>query len=231
MALDALQERLGYAFRDEGLLVQALTHPSYANERRTASNQRLEFLGDAVLELSASDALYRRFPEVGEGQLTRLRASAVQEHSLSELARGLGVGPCLLLGRGELLSGGADRASVLEDAFEAILGAVYLDGGWEAARQTAVRLLGERLGTLQFSQSADYKTCFQEHAQRHGPVDIAYRVLEATGPDHDRHYRVELSVAGRAVAQGEGRNKKEAEQQAARQALLDAGVDTEELDR
>lgn len=231
MALDALQQRLGYVFRDEGLLVLALTHPSYANERRTSSNQRLEFLGDAVLELSASDALYRRFPEAGEGQLTRLRASAVQELSLSELARELGVGPCLLLGKGERMSGGAERASVLEDAFEAILGAIYLDGGWEAARRTAVRLLADRLGTLQFSQSADYKTCYQEYAQQGGPVEITYQVLQATGPDHDRHYRVALRVSGRAIAQGEGRNKKEAEQQAARQALLDAGVDTKELDR
>jgi ribonuclease III len=224
-----LEKVLGYAFRDLGLLAGAVVHRSAPNERPAAcpaSNERLEFLGDAVLDLIIAEDLYRRFPEAPEGELTRYKASLVSELALADVARDVGLGSYLLLGRGEEETGGRDKPSILSDALEAVLGAVYLDGGVAAAEALVLRLFGDALAAVQETGAprGDYKTALQEWTQARGLGLPAYRLEATEGPDHARRYTVVVALGGKALATGQGASKREAERLAARGALAALGV-------
>ena len=221
-ALVRLSAHIGVSFDDLSLLDEALTHPSYTNEAKgtVPHNERLEFLGDAVLELASSTYLYASYSDCTEGELTKMRASLVQSETLARLARRLDLGSYLQLGRGELLGGGADRQNNLENAFEAVIGAVYLDGGWETARDYVMRQLAPEAPLVQRSYVAhDYKTTLQEHIQQKRRASVAYELIGETGPDHDKRFTTRVLIAGQAMGEGTGRSKKEAEQQAAAAAL------------
>ena len=213
-----LMERIGYRFQNPALLDRALTHSSFANERGVESNERLEFLGDSVLGFIAADYLYKN--ESGsEGKLSKHRASVVCEKALAHYSRSIGVGDCLRLGKGERLNGGADRESTLEDAFEAIVGAIYLDGGLEPARAFALPFLETELHNTKNHQFRDYKTLLQEVVQ-HSPEEILQYVLVGeSGPDHDKKFTVEVHLNSNVIGRGTGKTKREAEQQGAREAL------------
>ncbi len=221
--LNRLQGELGYRFVDIDRLDRALMHSSYVHEQAeppAASNERLEFLGDAVLELVVTEFLFQRFPEASEGQLSKARSGVVNESRLADTARRLSLGDYLLLGRGEQAQGGNEKNSLLADAMEALLAAIYLDGGLEPVRGLVHRVLSpaaER--ALSRAPRRDYKTRLQERVQELMHVTPRYKLVEASGPDHDRRFLVALLVAGSEVARGEGRSKKEAEQKAARQGL------------
>ena len=222
-ALEELSARLGIAFQELSLLDQALTHTSYANEavrQKVVHNERLEFLGDAVLELATSTYLFRRFPELPEGDLTKARASVVCEAALYRRASEVNLGDYLLLGRGELVTGGNHRPSILADAFEAVIGALYLDQGWETASGYVVSQLKEELLEVEHGQNLkDYKTALQENIQRHPGQHIVYELLAAVGPDHAKEFKVAVRINGLAYGVGIGHSKKAAEQHAAQQAL------------
>ena len=212
-----LMDALGWSFRDEGLLRRALTHPSVGKK----DNQRLEFLGDAVLQYIMSDRLYREYPEEREGTLTHLRALLVCEAALSQVASDLGIGRALIMDRGEEQTGGREKPSVLCDAMEAVLAAVYLDGGMEAARAVVERCWptpGEVSRPLQ-----DSKGRLQEYLQKDGGEAPVYRITEASGPPHDPEFRAAVFFRGRELAEGTGKKKKEAEQAAALAALKKLG--------
>lgn len=209
---------LGYRFRDPSLLTRALTHSSYANEHRDREhNERLEFLGDAVLELSSSAFLYRRFPHEPEGSLSRRRASLVCEASLAACARKLGLGERLFLGKGEEKGGGREKDSLLADAFEAVIGAVYLDGGFEAADAFTHRHLLDAVP--ESGVFFDAKTRLQEYLQRDGEIEILYRNREETNDAQEKEFVAEVLAEGKLLGTGRGHNKKQAEQTAAAQAL------------
>lgn len=220
----ALEKALGHPFRDAGLLARALVHRSAPNERPEtcpASNERLEFLGDSVLDLVVAEALYRRFPDATEGTLTRYKAALVSELALADVARSLRLGPHLVLGRGEEETGGRDKPSILSDALEAVIGAVYLDGGAEAAEAMILRLLADMLDAVQVTGAprGDYKTALQEWTQGRGLGLPAYRLAATEGPDHARRYTVEVALKDEVLGTGAGHSKREAERLAARSAL------------
>jgi len=216
-----LQERLGYFFNDLGLLEEALTHRSFVNEHpapQRKDNERLEFLGDAVLNLALSDFLWRNHPHYSEGRLSKIRAGRVNERALADVARRLQLGSFLRMGKGEIQTGGREKASLLADTLEALLGAVYVDGGFEAARSLVERLFtGERLAEG-LGPEQDYKTLLQEYCQRKMKITPSYRVVKEEGPDHQKTFFVELSLGGRTLSRGRGSTKKAAEQEAAEKA-------------
>jgi len=219
--LQNLERVIGYEFRSGELLRNALTHSSYANERREsgiADNERLEFLGDSVLGFVTARYLFESFPERPEGDLTRLRADLVCEKSLARAARGISLGDCLLLGKGEEQNGGRGKDSILSDAMESVIAAVYLDGGLEPAADLIIRLI---LSDLKIEELAarDYKTELQELVQRKKNQQITYELLDETGPDHNKVFRVCVLLNGTEVGVGEGTSKKRAAQSAARQAI------------
>ncbi len=217
--LDDLQGRLGVEFADRELLLRALTHRSYAFEHAPlVPNERLEFLGDAVLGLVVTDEIFHAHPDEQEGRLAKVRAAAVRTESLAEVARDMGLGTFLRLGRGESASGGGDKDSILADALEAVLGAVYLDRGFAAAYTVVTQLFGERLHRLGgIGAALDYKTSLQELAASEFDGLPQYRVSDS-GPDHDKTFEAEVRVAGEVVGHGSGHSKKVAEQEAAQQA-------------
>ena len=218
--MDKLEEKLGYTFTDRTLLERALTHSSYANENRgkgLESNERLEFLGDSVLGMVTADFLFRTKPNLPEGDLTRTRAALVCEGSLVEVAQQLNLGSYLKLGKGEDAGGGRERPSIQADAVEAVIAAIYLDGGIGSARKFIQRFILDRGDVVAVSR--DHKTALQELVQRESGQVLEYRLLGATGPDHAKVFRVEVDLNGEAVGTGEGRSKKEAEQNAARAAI------------
>lgn len=220
--LRVLQERMQYEFRDEEKLRLALTHPSMAHEQRALSlnNQRLEYLGDAVLQLVIAAELYVRFPEAGEGPLTKARAHLVNRLTLATLGERLRLGDYLLLSRGEETSGGRNRVSTLADTFEAVVGALYLDGGLEEAKAFILRLFSEPLGSIGTIPNLDNpKGELQEKLQAHSNEAPQYRLESVTGPDHERQFVSVVHHLGEPLGRGEGRSKKEAESQAARAAL------------
>jgi ribonuclease-3 len=220
--LSEFQIRLGYAFRDEGLLRLALTHPSVAHEQGAPApdNQRLEFLGDAVLQLVLTRELYEKFPAFDEGPLTKARAKLVNRRTLAEHARPLGMGAHLILSRGEEINGGRERGSALADAFEALLGAIFLDGGFEAAREFILREFSEGFGRLSVLPIIENpKGELQELLQARSPEAPEYRVLSTTGPDHDRVFECTVHHGGVELARGSGKSKKAAESDAALAAL------------
>ncbi len=220
--LSELPGRLGHEFRDPQLLRRALSHRSWCAEvGGQPSNERLEFLGDAVLGLVVADLAFRNHDDLPEGKLTDLRKSVVNASALAEVAVEIGLGPCLLLGKGEDAAGGRSKPSILSDAFEAVLGAVYVDGGIDAARTLVERLLTQRMAAAaQRLDRLDYKTVLQELTVRLHDTAPVY-VVSDTGPDHDKRFFATVIVQGVAVGQGEGRSKKTAEQAAAEQAFIE----------
>lgn len=225
--LNALEERLEYRFHDLALLDTALTHTSYVkgDGRASAHNERLEFLGDAVLELCTSEYLYLRFPDYDEGAMTRLRAQAVCEGALYEVAREYGLGAMLLLGRGEDHSGGREKPSILSDAVEAVIGALYIDGGMEVAKGVIMRFVHNSVADAMAGRLIkDHKTMLQEYVQKRHMGQIVYELTGSSGPDHNKTFTMRVLVAGETAGIGEGRTKQEAGQQAARAALIEFGV-------
>ncbi|HUK56946.1 MAG TPA: ribonuclease III [Nitrospiria bacterium] len=225
--LHTFQNVLGYSFRKTDLLRAALTHKSYLNELRASEkdeasqdNERLEFLGDAVLDLAVSERLIALYPLSTEGDLSKMKARLVSEVTLARVARRLGVGEFLLLGRGEERTRGREKPSILADALEAVIAAVYLDGGFETARTVLLQIYEEEFQRLdQHREDVDYKTELQECCQREFDVLPTYRVLRESGPDHQKLFEVNLMIKEEVFGIGRGRSKKEAEQQAAKQAL------------
>lgn len=217
----ALQDRLGYVFRDPALLENALTHSSYANERRghAASNERLEFLGDSVLGMVTADKLYHCFPDLPEGKLSRMRAELVCEQSLHAVALDLGLGEHLRLGKGEEHSGGRERPSILADAVEAVIAAMYLDGGLDPARTFILGHILNGIEAGEIHHVMDYKTELQEQIQRKADQHLRYDLVETTGPDHNKRFVMAVSLNDQEIGRGHGRSKKEAEQEAAKAAL------------
>lgn len=219
--LSQLEKTIGYTFRNKKLLTQALSHSSYANEHKDEGahdNERLEFLGDSVLEVSSSDFLYRKYPELPEGDLTKFRASMVCEPTLAFCAREIGLPEYLLLGKGEERTGGRRRNSIVSDALEALIGAMYLDGGFEPAKQFIDRfIMSDAEHKKMF---VDSKTILQEVVQRDPSAELTYVPLGEEGPDHDKHFQVAAMIGGRKFGEGSGSTKKAAEQEAAYRALL-----------
>ena len=216
--LSALMDALGYTFQNQELLEQALTHSSYANEHGIPSNERLEFLGDSVLNLIAGEYLFS-LDDSDEGSLSKRRASIVCEKALASYSAEMHVGDYLLLGKGERSSGGAQRESTLEDAFESIVAAIYLDGGMEAARQFALPRLQQELQTKKQHRFNDYKTLLQEIIQQNPEEKLQYVLVNESGPDHNKKFTVEVHLNSNVIGHGKGKSKKEAEQLAAREAL------------
>jgi ribonuclease-3 len=222
--LNELSRGLGYDFKNPELLAEAFRHSSYVNESEDSNlkdNERLEFLGDAVLDLAISDILMNLFQNAKEGELSKCRAFVVSERGLFEVARELGLGKYLLLGKGEELSGGREKPSILANTLEALLGAIYLDAGFSEAREIIHRLFLPFLEKVDVEGFLhDYKSLLQEHTQERFKSRPEYALLSESGPAHDRTFRVGIYLEGRLLAKGEGRSKKEAEQGAAKEAFL-----------
>ncbi len=216
-----LEAAIGYRFQNISLLQNALTHSSYANERwhdSLKSNERLEFLGDSILGMAVAEYLYRNFPNRPEGELTRMRADMVCETSLAAVADKIGLGEHLLLGHGEERFGGRKRASILADAVESVIAACFLDGGMEAARSFITKYILTEVPVKQL-HNADYKTALQELVQQKKDQILTYELIGESGPDHDKEFRVQVSLNGMPIGSGIGRSKKRAEQDAAHNAL------------
>ena len=220
--MNGLEKKIGYVFKNAGLLNTALTHSSYANENKADAsecNERLEFLGDAVLGFIVAEYLYARFPDLPEGRMTRLRAELVCERSLSGVAARLGLGGSLRLGRGEEHSGGRERPSIIADAFEAVIAAIYLDGGMEAARKHIMRFMpSDVLGAVAEAYD-DYKTILQEIIQKNPEERVEYRLVGESGPDHSKSFTVRVMLNSNIIGEGTAHSKKSAEQLAAKEAL------------
>ncbi|MCR5210425.1 MAG: ribonuclease III [Lachnospiraceae bacterium] len=219
-AVKLIEDRIGYCFKDKNFIKEALTHSSFANERKInklSCNERLEYLGDAVLELVSSDHIFRNYPSMPEGRMSKFRASLVCEEALAQCAERIGLGTLIFLGKGEEQSGGREKPSVTSDAFEALIGALYMDGGLDTARnfimEHVLKNAEEHLVT------ADPKSALQEKVQGMGHETIEYRVVSETGPEHDKSYSVELLIGGKVSGSGTGRSKKLAEKEAALEAL------------
>ncbi len=221
--LKEFQEIIGYKFTDESYLKTALTHSSFAHENKSANalfNERLEFLGDSVLGLVVSRYIFENYPNLPEGKLTKMRAAVVCETTLSDCAHNIDLGKYLILGKGESASGGRTRPSILADAFEAIIAAIYLDSNLDVAREWVLSQLCEAIDAAANGKiSKDFKTEFQEQAQKGGDVKISYKVVSESGPDHKKSFLVNVYLDGRLLGEGEGASKKKAEQMAAKNAL------------
>ena len=222
MTLDALQETIGIRFKDRELLTRAFIHRSYLNEAKhlNISNERLEFLGDAVLSFLTSEYLYKTYPDFPEGTLTNIRSSLVKTQTLAAVAKTLKLGELLLLSHGEEASGGRDNVSLLADAFEALLGAIYLDTDEETARGFLTRFLFPQASEIVKTKAyVDYKSLFQEIIQQKSRVSPTYVVIKSEGPDHAKTFWVSATVGGITMGEGKGKSKQEAEQAAAASAL------------
>ena len=218
--MEKLQENIGYKFKDQELLKKALTHTSYAYEHNVESNEKLEFLGDSILEFISSIYLYKNYPKLKEGEMTKVRATVVCEKSLYKVAKKHNFSDFLYLGKSERLSGGENRPAILADSVEAIIAAIYLDGGLEEARRfieenlkDEIEIASKHVGQM------DYKTVLQEKLQEHGEVKIVYTIINEKGPDHDKIFEAEVECNGKQLAVGTGKSKKQAEMQAAKKAL------------
>lgn len=217
-----LQNKIGYQFKNPALLNEALTHSSYANEHKSQHikyNERLEFLGDSVLSIVVSDYIYKNCPELPEGELTKLRASLVCEKSLYEFAKKIDLGKYLILSKGERNNGGTDRPSILSDAFEALIAAIYIDGGIAPASKHILNFVIPAIKNSKKKKINDYKTTLQEIIQKNPGEKLEYVLVRESGPDHNKHFVVEVHLNSNVIGKGGGRSKKEAEQQAAREAL------------
>lgn len=222
LCMSGFEEVIGYKFSDPSLLTEALTHPSktFESSEHCPHNQRLEFLGDAVIQLVLTERLYKMFPEFPEGQLTKLRSRLVSRSALCKFATSIGLGEVVIMGRGEEASGGRNRASILADAFEALAGAIYLDGGLEAAAEVVERLCKVWVDQVALSpEERNPKGQLQEKLQALAPESPCYRVLEETGPQHDRRFKISVEWQGMLLGKGMGKSKKDAESRAAQDAL------------
>ncbi|MDU2687140.1 MAG: ribonuclease III [Paeniclostridium sordellii] len=219
--ISKFEEIINYKFKNKAYILEALTHSSYSNENKSyAFNERLEFLGDSVLGIVVSDFLFKNETELPEGELTKLRANIVCEESLSDVAKHLNLGKHILLGRGEEVTGGRDRVSILADAFEAVIAAIYLDGGIEPAKTFVLKNMEEIIeDSIKGRIFRDYKTHLQEVVQSQGESNIVYNLVEEIGPDHNKRFVMEVRLNDESLGKGEGKSKKEAEQSAAKQAL------------
>lgn len=226
--LNELQQKIGYSFKDISYLERAMTHSSYAGGKNNGSNERLEFLGDAVLQLSVSQFLFTSMETVPEGGLTKLRASIVCENSLFNFAKKIGLGEYLLLGKGEEMTGGRDRRSILADAFEALIAAIFLDGGMEQARAFIMSFMPSiealKSGKVKLG---DYKTILQEIIQQNPEEHISYEVTESDGENHHKLFHAKVMLNGQRIGEGNGHSKKEAEQAAAKEAIGLMGYETD----
>lgn len=222
------QKIIQYDFRNANLLKNALTHSSYINEGKSlqiGNNERLEFLGDAILDAVISDYLYSRLGNVEEGELTKMRAVIVCERSLAVCGSKVSIGNYLRLGKGEENSGGRNRNSIVADAMEAVIGAIFLDAGWQTVHDFVIRTFSELIeDAISGKLHMDYKTEIQERLQSHGEAEISYVIEREEGPDHDKTFYANLIFQGSVIGSGSGRSKKEAEQQAAKQALERGGT-------
>lgn len=219
-----LLDRLGYEFRDESLLTNALTHSSYSSEHRmeyASNNERLEFIGDAYVDAAVGAELFRIMKDAPEGILSRNRADVVREESLADAARGIGLGEYMYMGRGEESTGGRSKDSILADCFEAVIGAIITDGGYDAGRDVVLRLLGDKIElAVQGKLRQDYKTMLQEKIQeKNHTARIRYATIGESGPDHNKTFTVEVSAGGDVLGRGTGKSKSKAEQEAAKDAL------------
>lgn len=224
-----LEKRIGYTFTDRSCLLLALTHSSYANEyrlHRIGHNERIEFLGDAVLEIITSDFLYRNFPDMSEGQMSRKRASLVCEPTLAYCARQVGLGEFLFLGKGEDMSGGRGRDSILSDALEALIGAIYLDGGLEEAKTFIMKYILDDIEHK--SMFRDSKTYLQEILQKDHKEPIRYELVDTIGPEHDRIFVMNVLLGDKVIGTGQGHSKQSAGQEAAYHAIVTMGREPRE---
>lgn len=215
-----LQERIGYKFKNTELLKRALTHTSYANETggdHNLSNERLEFLGDSVLGVITAEDFFMNYRNLPEGELTKLRAATVCEKALCEYAKDIDLGSFILLGRGEIVTGGSERPSILADAFEALIAAIYLDGGMDAAKGFVLKYIEK--AAKEHRGFKDYKTMLQEVVQKNPGEIVEYVLVKETGPDHDKRFEVEVHLNSNVIGRGTGTSKKKAEQAAAKEAL------------
>ncbi len=220
--MEKLERKLDYSFKDRKLLEKALTHSSYANEHRKSGaecNERLEFLGDSILGMAVAEYLYINRPDIQEGQMTKLRAEMVCEQNLVKVAETLELGDYLILGNGEELGGGRKRPSILADAVEAVIAAVYLDGGREPSTRIISRYILVPFGNGDGARISDYKTALQEFVQKSGEQTLSYRLTGEEGPDHKKVFTVEVRLNDKPAGAGRGNSKKEAEQAAAKAAL------------
>ena len=226
--IEKFEEILNYKFKDKSLLVQALSHSSYANEKKKSrvSNERLEFLGDSVLSIVVSQYLFEHLTHIAEGELTKLRASLVCEKSLYLFAKQIHLGDFILLGKGEENTGGRARTSILADAFEAVIAAIFLDGGLESASKHILRFIPEDIQRLKKPAFSDFKTILQEIVQKNPEEKAEYVLAGEEGPDHDKRFVVEVHLNSNVIGEGTGKSKKEAEQMAAKQALELMGYET-----
>jgi ribonuclease-3 len=218
---------MNYEFKSESLLIGALSHSSYANEHGSDSNERLEFLGDSVLSLVVSSHLFALYKKLGEGDLSKIRASLVNEEALCRFSENISLKTFILLGKGEEKRGGRNKASIIADAFEAVLGAVYLDGGIDKAREYLLRFLPDDPAAVCLMHShmkTDYKTALQEVIQKNPGETLAYNIISEEGPPHDRVFTAELCLNSNPLCKGTGRTKKAAEQSAAKSALNLMGI-------
>ncbi|WHH59415.1 ribonuclease III [Petroclostridium sp. X23] len=221
--LEIFQNQIKYKFRKINHLIVALTHSSYANENRHSnilSNERLEFLGDAVLNIIVSDYIYRQYSELPEGELTRIRASVVCEPSLAQCAKNLEIGKFLFLGKGEEMTGGRERISILSDAFEAIIASIFLDRDLETAKRWVLDQLSATIeAAVEGTVFKDYKTILQELLQKNSEERVEYEIVAESGPDHNKEFHVDAKQNNKVIGTGKGKSKKEAEQNAAKYAL------------
>ncbi len=217
-----LEKNMGYKYKNINLLKTALTHTSYANEHRIKkelSNERLEFLGDAIVDFVVGEKLFLTCPEKPEGDLSKMRAAIVCEQGLKDAADSISLGEHILLGKGEEITGGRERASIVSDAFEAVVASIYLDSGMERAREWVLKMLSKPISDAERGKyNKDFKTALQEFVQRDGG-HISYEVISQSGPEHDKVFEVMVLINDKSVCEGKGKSKKEAEQQAAKKAL------------
>ena len=220
MNLEELEKNIGYTFKNKELLKQALRHTSYANERNLESNEKLEFLGDSILEFLSSKYIYKNYPNLREGEMTKVRATVVCGNSLSKVAKLHNFSDFLYLGRSEKKTRGSERPAILEDAVEAVIAAIYLDGGIEPAEKFIVENLKREIAeATKHVGDKDYKTVLQEKLQEHGDVKIEYKTIGESGPDHNKTFEADVEVNGKFLAKGKGKSKKEAQMHAAKKAL------------
>lgn len=215
-----IEENIGYNFKDKSLIEEALTHTSYANENNVKSNEKLEFLGDSILEFISSKYLYKKFPNLNEGELTKVRATVVCEESLYEIAKKHDISKYIKVGRSERGNGGNHRPAILADSIEAIIAAIYFDGGLDQAERFIIDNLENAMNVASQNVGVkDHKTVLQEKLQKNGDIDIQYRIIDEQGPDHNKTFTAEVTLNGKVLAVGSGKSKKHAEMQAAQKAL------------
>ena len=220
MDLKTLEENIGYTFKNKDLLKKALTHTSYAYEHKLESNEKLEFLGDSILEFISSKYIFNKFSNLKEGEMTKVRATVVCGNSLYKIAKLHNFSDFLYLGKSEIVTGGKNRPAILADSVEAIIAAIYLDGGLGPAEKFIISNLSEEIElATKHVGDKDYKTVLQEKLQKHGEVKIEYEIIKEFGPDHDKSFIAEVKCDGKILATGEGKSKKEAQMQAAKKAL------------